>query len=460
MKQELNNREAEEQVIAHLLQEEENAAKAFLDGLQPAMFSIPQYTIVSEAVYRFLHDGQPWHIEGIHTECIKVARECKKTAPPLSMLVSLATKQTHASSAFLHIVKSWHMLRGAEELARWVLDTVVAAPDPAQLIGELNSRLDDIRGGVRQNTSIINGREATREHLAELDNMMQRHREGLITEYPWPWHSWELNVAPLFPGFVGQVIADTKTGKSSYLENIAEGWAGEGLQVGFVHAENQRNYTLCRRDARLTGLDFISVMYGRLSNEERKMLGDTLRQNPWTDRITYIYGAGDDMETVVGKMKTATKEYGVQCWVLDYFNKIQFNRRLDKLSSMEPKEAHNAEVLKTFAADNDIPVMTAAQMNKESHGSRTKRSVGQRGSGQVREKFQLNITLDRPLLTASEAKALNSFSGKLGHTVNEGTMSPLFTVRVDSQNVGSDATFKQLYIGPRFTIIDPPGGLT
>lgn len=455
--QQLLHLEAEETVASWLLQDEENSYTAFAAGLRSEQLATPHYATIVEAVYRFVMEPnpEPFDLTSIHRYAQAVAKESKqKSAPPLSLLHQLAASDTRRAQAYLPVVRDWHLLRESDGLATWIRDVLQMAPQPDALLGELNARIDAIRDGVKADDTVMDGKQATEEYLRELDADIERVRTGSMKTYPWLWFSWDQHINELAEGFVGCIYALDGVGKSAYLENIAEYWAQQGLQVAFIHAENQRKYTLNRRATRLTGVPFRRINERTITDEERNEIWQASRE-PWTANMQYVYGASKDMETLCAEVRQLHREGKCDAVVLDYLQKVQFSRGTMSAfrGNTEGMEARNAELLKSMAADLKIPVMTASQMRKSATDSRIKTRQEVRGSGQISEKFQLAITLDRPLLSAEDAKIINN-AHKLTHLVNVGDYSPLVTVRADKQNTGGTATFKQLYHGNRYLIED------
>jgi len=453
----LLHREAEDTVTAWILQSDENVYTAFSSGLRPEMFSIPAYSIIAEAANRFIHEsGDPYSMESLHQYVAMVARDRKGQAPPLSMLVTMATTKTHSEEAYLMVVKNWHLIREARNLAEWITSTLAFTPNPLTLLSELSSRIDALRGETKSERVVV-GEDAAKRSRSELRHRVQQQRDGSIRTYPWPWALWEKHVLHLGDGFVGCIYALDKIGKSAYLENIAEYWTGNGLQVAFIHAENQLSYTQMRRQCRLSGYSFTKIRDGLLRDDELEEIERAESVTPGSKNLHYIYGAGADMETLCADVRQLHHEGRCDAVVLDYLQKVQFSRHTSSAfrGNDEMMQAHNAELLKSLAANLGIPIMTASQMRKSATTSTVKTRQEVRGSGQISEKFQLAITLDRPLLDEAEARFIND-KGKLRHRVNAGDYSPIITVRVDAQNVGGTATFKQMYHGDRFLIVDPP----
>jgi hypothetical protein len=135
--------------------------------------------------------------------------------------------------------------------------------------------------------------------------------------------------------------------------------------------------------------------------------------------------------------------------VLDYLNKMRPSREQAKIFGNNPyeRQADDMEQLKTWAVQHGAPVMTAAQMNKEGQESGRKTRKVIRGSGQLSEKAQIVITLDRDILESPFFLDGNS-------SIPAGEYSPIVKMRIDKQNRGRTGEFQQFFIGRYYEVLD------
>ena len=134
--------------------------------------------------------------------------------------------------------------------------------------------------------------------------------------------------------------------------------------------------------------------------------------------------------------------------IVDYLQKM----RRDYSHGLNSAQAlgRGIELLKNCAEDLGIPVVLPAQYNAAGKKEKIKTSQDVRDTGELEDKANLVITLDRELLT-------RNLQGDAGEVIaTKGTRSPFVSGRVDKNTFGACGPFELLFLGPRFMLSDKP----
>ena len=122
--------------------------------------------------------------------------------------------------------------------------------------------------------------------------------------------------------------------------------------------------------------------------------------------------------------------------IVDYLQKLRW-RSLPGMNSAQAR-GQDIEVLKNLAELLGIPVILPAQLNVAGKQAAIKTGSYVRDTGELEDKGNLVITLDRPLLKT------DTDLGKAG------TRSPIADCRVDKNTFGPTGPFRLVFVGARF----------
>jgi len=127
----------------------------------------------------------------------------------------------------MYIYSGVAWLRQAGEFVGWWVGKLQERPDPEQLFAEAQERMQALQP-PQVDRRFVYGWDTVGGHQAQLAQRVKDAEEGKPSPFLWPWPSWNAVVRPLRAGMLGLVAGADGTGKSTYLECIAEHWAKGG----------------------------------------------------------------------------------------------------------------------------------------------------------------------------------------------------------------------------------------
>lgn len=427
--------------------------------LEAREFSSPQLQVIVEATQRVLRGIEPVDTQSVMAMCGEVLKERKDyVAVTEDFVRGLMLEDSSRAEPYSHTVKRMAYFRAVAEFSQWSLQELTSMPDEAILFAEMQERMQFLRP-IANVQRVVNGLD-TLDYVRVLKERQAERAAGTAKIFPWPWWSWR-HIAHLGGGMVGLLTGAQGSGKSAYLEQMAEHWARTG-KVVFVHLENNMHYTKDRRMARHTGIDITRLETKELNREEQQLVRTAEDEIAgWAENINYLW-AGPTRSNPRGlTMEEITRELAALCdagecdvVLLDYLNKVPHSRgQLKMMRESWDRTADTLDIFKGFCEEANIPGMTASQMTKE--GKKTSGrldSTAARGSGEIADKVQCMIITQREVLE-------NDLRDRQGNLIaKKGSKSPLVNLYVEKQNRGADGyVFQQKYIGAEFRHEDPPG---
>lgn len=424
-------------------------------ALEPHEFSSVPLQVVVEACKRVLRGIEPVDAQSIVAESMEVVREwkLKSVAISESFVLELMREDTARAEPYSHTVKRMHWLREFAGLIEWGRQELSMMPDPDELFTAAQERMQVLK--PKSSTKrFVHGWD-TLDYTQALRQRMAKRKEGKEIVFPWPWYSWR-NIALLRAGMVGFIGGAQGTGKSAYLEEIAEHWAGHGHgHVVFVHCENNLEYTKDRRMARHTGIDITKLELEDLNRNEWGLVQEAEgRIAEFAGQLHYFNAANMNIEEILRELDARVDEGTCDAVVLDYLNKIRPTRgQLKAFDKDYDRAADSLDQFKNWCEERVKVGVTAGQLTKGGKAEEGRLdSTHVRGSGEIADKVQLLIMTQRPIL---EADLLDK-NRKL--VAKKGEKSPEVTLYVEKQNRGRDGfNFKQKYIGAEFRHDDIAG---
>lgn len=261
-----------------------------------------------------------------------------------------------------------------------------------------------------------------------------------------PWKALRnkpLEVKYARPGTLIGVIAPPGVGKTVFAECCAEHWAEEGLQVVFFHLELGQRAMLDRRMCRQSGVALSLIEDGYIDGTTSDA---SYKMQSWPGAIHYVHCPGWSAARIV-RLATKLHDRG-QCdaLIVDYLQKM----RRDYSRGLNPAQAlgWSIELLKNCGEDLGLPVVLPAQLNVTGKKEKIKTGVNVRDTGELEDKANLVITLDRPLLLVDVLDDQGKVVAKAGQR------SPIVRGRVDKNTFGACGPFKMMFLGERFLFTD------
>lgn len=443
---------AEMTVLAAMRRGNTEDAIYMADNLHAADFFDPRRRIVFQAMVNVLRGTEPLDDTAILAECVQVARDMKLDIKLDDGYLAGLEGEPLRARAYAATVKRMAWLRGAGEYAYWLVQKLQERPDPERLFAEAQERMQALQPPA-QDRRFVYGWDTVGGHQVQIAQRIQDAEEGRPNPYTWPWASWNAVVRPLRAGMLGLVAGADGTGKSTYLECVAEHWAKGGLHVIYVHLEDDLEYKLDRRLARWARVPLSAIEDGRISAEQRVVL-DAAQANleRQANTLHYFHAPGMSMTEIVRELESKVAEGVCQGVIFDYLDKVQPSRSQVKLfgDNMWERQGADVEALKVFAEKARIPVLTASQGNKQMQegGIQTRKNIN--GSGAKTQKAQMVAILTRELV------GKEGLRDETGRTLADpGEYSPFIDLRIDKQNRGKQGvTVRQFLIGQYFDIRD------
>lgn len=322
-----------------------------------------------------------------------------------------------------------------------------AAGDIAKLAYQANGdRLDDVFARARALVDRIMPARSDDAVLLWLDSLdvffniqIERNAEQLAIEageqpsrIDFPFHALKRFVNHIREGMLVGVASESGVGKTSFFETLAEYWASRlGLNVAFFHAELSHQVMLDRRMARQSGVPMADIENGMICNA---MGLATERMRQWPGGIHYIHCPGWTVQRITNQARMLHDRGMCDVAIIDYLQKIR--RVFQQGWNLAQVVGGQVEALKTCGEQLGIPVAVGSQFNRTTKGKAIKTSDDIRDTGELEEKTNIMITLDRPLDETT------------------GQRTPIATVRVDKNTNGPTGTSVLAFNGPRYLFAD------
>lgn len=445
---EMKHPTAELAVAAAMLKEESDLFAI----VQPTDFSSPQLRVLTEAVQRLLNGVEPLDAKAILSEARHVAKELKLSVMLNEELITKLQKtDTRRADAYAHTVKRFSWLRQFQETIEWANKELQNYPDPEEMYTHAQERLAWLRPPTNDKRFVFGG--DTLHYVDVLTRRQEERKLGRAIRFDFPWPAWNRHVRTLRPGMLGLLSGPEGSGKSSYLEMIAEHWATK-CHVVFVHLENSIEYTLDRRMCRHARLPIELVEDNDLSTEQKEIvcLAEE-RMMAFAPQLHYLDASGRTMTEIVAELRARRDDGLCDAVVLDYLNKVRSSRGQMKLYGTDgyARQADDLELLKSFCEEpgQKVPGFTAAQFNKEGKQNNGRLSgTNIRGTGEYMDKVQLAVLIQR---TITDKPMVDELRRPL---TKPGQKDPRIKVRIDKQNRGSEVEFEQIHKGEYFLIGD------
>lgn len=325
---------------------------------------------------------------------------------------------------------------------------------PDDLFAFIEENLQHIRGRQTDNSDgLLYGADYMPWYEGVLERRSQDREAGTLRLYDWPWQSWNNLIRPARAGTVAVLVGPDGSGKSTYLDMIAEHWAKQGHRVLLVHLEDDTEYKADRRTARWAGIPLADAETGNLTAaqlaEWRRVEGAI--RDTWGGNLTYKHAPGAALRDILGLAEMERRTGRCDALILDYLTKIQTDPDIVRQTRDDNRrDAQMMERIKTFAERSGIPIFTAAQFTKA--GKQAGRDADRnaiRGTGEIPDKSQLVVTISRE---KAGAEGITDANGR--KIAGDGEYSPLIELSIDKQNRGKTGRFRQWFDGPRFRILD------
>jgi replicative DNA helicase len=278
------------------------------------------------------------------------------------------------------------------------------------------------------------------ERVEELEQIEKGTAPARVT---FPWVAVQRFVKWLRAGMLAVIAAESSVGKTTAMECCAEYWARQGLHVVFFHLELSHRFMLDRRMVRQSGVPLEVVETGEVTG---KMRDADVRMRAWPGAIHYVHCPGWSAYQIVQKARQLRARGMCDVLVVDYLQKLRLGYRNGQNKADAVGNA--VEGIKNGLEQMGIPGVIGSQFNRQAKHQQRKTAALIRSSGEVEEKANVVITLDREIL---DADLFNSAGMPIAAG---GDRSPVTKVRIDKNTAGPTGDCELVMNGARFMMLD------
>ena len=370
----------------------------------------------------------------------------------MGYLITMAdnTPEVDRVSHYAKIVKrfsGFRQIQGWLEQQAALIHSSTANESMDEIFSRLHTTLDAIKPDT-EDTALLMWLDSFAQFVLEQDRRkeeLQLIAEGKMTDRATlPWRNLKyFGLDYIRPEMFMVVAADSSVGKTTFLENIAEHNAERGLNVVFFHLELSHQTMMDRRAVRWSGekMEVVDsgVMTPAMEDANRKL-------QTWKGGVHYVHCPNWSIRRIVNYARMLRRKGKCDLVIIDYLQKINLFYR--RGWTEENALADVGEVIKNSAEQLGMPYILGSQMNRASRQEKRRTMNGVRGSGQISEKSNVGITLDRDILDENFVTPEGIVAAV------EGERSPVTSVRIDKNTMGKTGDTKLWMTGARFKFSD------
>ena len=388
------NLEAEEAVIGALMIDTD-AIYHVKSIMQPGDFHIAKHRVIYEAILGLHQDGTPADTVTL-TERIERDGNLAAIGGASALTDFMARTPTSAHAEhYAGLVREASLRRALiEEAGQIAKDAWDSGNELQQVLTRSRERITGVeRGLVGKDDGL-----ALRASLdAYLDLLQVRDRDKDKPKLQLPWDDLAHLMPFLSEGTLVAILADPGAGKTAFMETCAERWARLEWKIAFFHLELSAQMMLDRRMQRHTGIPIKRLQLGgQLEPEDyTKIIQATERMNTWKGELRYFHCPGWPMHRIVSTVQRLHDSDGIDVVILDYLNKVPLADRGGGQNSAQMRGA-DIEDFKTMLEELGIVGLMAAQFDKSSKRARRRTLADARDTGELEDKANVGIVIDRP----------------------------------------------------------------
>ena len=352
---------AEESILRRMLKSQEVAdeVSGMLSGKD---FSNMDYGRLFNAIQDVLRSER--HVDAITVED-SIGRLFPRSAKRLrDMLVVLlkyrepTVDDSHNIAEHVDIVKSLARRRNASTALSELMRQI---ENPAK---DINETLLAIREAVDDSGVDTGGSVSLQDVMMRTYEYMERRQKGEIKAIKTGLPNLDRLIGGMYGGEFTVIGARPSVGKSAFLQFMALAAAREGHKVGFVSCEMIDIGFGQRIFSNLARVDGMNIRRGELSDTDWEKCSVAIEEvgNMVIDfkfDSTYI-------EDIVQWAKKKAKRGEMDMLLVDYLQLVDTHR---KFEAEHLRVGYVSRMLKKLATQLNIPVVAAAQVNRETDGS-------------------------------------------------------------------------------------------
>lgn len=151
-------------------------------------------------------------------------------------------------------------------------------------------------------------------------------------------------------------------GKSLFLQNLAVNWASAGLNCCYISFELSENLISMRLDSMVTNIPTRRI-FPEIDNVEMKV--KMVGKKSGGLQIKYLPSGGTvlDIKTYIKELELKTKKK-IDCILIDYLDLMMPKSKRVSPADLFIKDKYVSEELRNMAAENNIVMATASQLNR------------------------------------------------------------------------------------------------
>lgn len=412
-------------------------------------FSEPRNKEIYDVCLELTTEGHP--IDPVIVKSRLQERGKLLTSGGFNYLITLAndTPKVESVEHYAKIVNRFGVLRAAEKAIQQQAALVHSTENESldALFAKMHAAIDAATPESKD--------EALLMWLESFDwyrNIKEKRREeaelraqGKLPQRPeLPWKCFKyFDIYQIRPETFTVLAADSSVGKTSFLETVAEHNASMGLHVLFFHCEISHESMIDRRMVRWSG-EPMKVVESEVVTEAMEVADAKI--DKWPGGVHYVHCPGWGIRRIVNYVRRMKRRGLCDLAIIDYLQKLRLYYR--KGWTNELALADVGEVIKISSETLGVPYILGSQMNRQSKEEKRRTAGGIRGTGQIEEKSNLAITLNRAILD-------DDFIDGNGEIVaREGERHPVTDVRVDKNTFGPTGDTNLWMQGSRFTFYD------
>jgi replicative DNA helicase len=362
--------------------------------LDKADFFILRHQYIFDAMAR-LHErraGIDYMVVGTELKAMDKLDEIGGPAY-LTQLINNTPTSIHAET-YSRIVESAairrQMLNAAERIKLLALDEEITA---GEVIVESEKELLGV-GSKTRDPLDMSFKEHISEYFDDLERLMQNGDE--LLGIPTGFREMDNLLHGLQKTDLIVIAARPGMGKTSMLVNIALHAARLGKRIGFITLEMGRKQIIQRMVSTETSINLQKLRSGKINPLDWQRFVEA------TNRISDFSIFIDD-RTALTPMQVRQRtqrwmhQHGIDLVIVDYLQKMKGGKGYSKASDRVQEVSLIARSLKDLAKEFNIPVIAAAQLNRELEKRQDKRPVlsDLRESGEIEQEADIVMFLYR-----------------------------------------------------------------
>ena len=288
-------------------------------------------------------------------------RNAKKLRDMLAALMRYrepTADDVHNIAEHVEIVKALAMRRNAQKQLDELMRQLA---NPAK---DIHETLLDIRDVVDTSGVDNGGSISLQEVLMRTYEHMEAQSKGEIKAIKTGLPSLDRLIGGFYGGELTVIGARPSVGKSAFLQFVSLSAARAGHKIGFVSCEMVDIGFGQRIFANLGMIDGMAIRRGELSEDDWAKCGDVLAETQ--DMIIDFKFDSTYIEDIVQWAKRKARRGEMDMLAVDYLQIVDAHK---KFESEHLRVGYISRMLKNLSRQLKIPVVVAAQVNRETDGS-------------------------------------------------------------------------------------------